>query len=345
MNLIEYGLDATMVSGQTSRIIPARVLEANREIFTLICEHGEISARLKGTFYKQLSEDQSMPVVGDFVKIQYNPAGHSLISEVMPRKSIFFRTDLSGHAPGYVKTVKAQVVAVNFDYVFIMVALNHDFNMNRIQRYFSIALQSGALPVIVLTKADINERYESIVDEVSSFTGCKQVYAISALTGLGLSALEKYFTLGKTIAIIGSSGVGKSTLVNAIAGEEVMKVGEVRESDSKGRHTTTTRELIKLKNGALIIDTPGMRELGIFEAEEGLTMAFEDVEAIIENCKYRDCRHDREPGCAVREALENRTLTRERWKLYNQLGSENRWGTAKVARTKKEKLREKIRRH
>lgn len=267
--------------------------------------------------------------------IQYNPMGVSLICEVLKRKSQFSRTDLSGHAAGYVKTMKEQVVAVNFDFVFIMISLNHDFNMNRIERYYSVALQSGATPVIILTKADQNEDYEKYGDEVVRFTGCKHTYAISAKTGFGLDALKPFFEEGKTLAFIGSSGVGKSTLLNVMAGEPLMKVNEIREEDSKGRHTTTHRQLIKLKSGAYVIDTPGMRELGLYDVSQGLSQAFEDVEAWIDACKYSDCRHHKEPGCAVRQALDTKALTQERWKLYQQLMVENAWGKSKLPLTKR----------
>lgn len=344
LDLKEYGWQDDFKMGNSPDLIPARVLESHREIYTVVCVHGEITARLKGSFYKTLGDEQCVPVVGDFVMIQYNPSGVSLIALVLNRKSQFSRTDFSGHAAGYVKTMKEQVIAVNFDYVFIMISLNHDFNLNRIERYLSVALQSRATPVIVLTKADSNNAYETHVEEVKRFTGCENVFAISAKTGFGLDALEPFFKTGMTLAFIGSSGVGKSTLVNVMAGEAVMKVNAVRETDSKGRHTTTSRQLIKLACGAMIIDTPGIRELGLFDASEGLGIAFSDVEALIDTCKYADCRHEKEPGCAIREALQKRTLSAERWKLYNQLHSENVWGKSKVPLTKRERLKEKIRR-
>ena len=324
-------------------LIFARVIEAQREHYRVLCEKGELPAKLKGSFYKNMDQDQRVPVVGDHVMIQYNPMGVSLICEVLERKSQFSRTDLSGHAAGYVKTMKEQVVAVNFDYVFIMISLNHDFNMNRVERYYSAALQSGATPVIILTKADQNEDYKKYVDDVVRFTGCEHTYAISAKTGLGLEALRPYFEEGKTLAFIGSSGVGKSTLLNVMAGEPLMKVNEIREDDSKGRHTTTHRQLIKLKSGAYVIDTPGMRELGLYDVSEGLSLAFDDVETLINACKYSDCRHLKEPGCAVREALNTKALTQERWKLYQQLMAENQWGKSKVPMSKREKLNDKIR--
>ena len=323
IDLKEYGWQDDFRKDTSPDLIPARVLESHREIYTVICEHGEITAKLKGSFYKTLGDDQCVPVVGDFVMIQYNPSGVSLVAQVLTRKSQFSRTDFSGHAAGYVKTMKEQVIAVNFDYVFIMISLNHDFNLNRIERYLSVALQSRAMPVIVLTKADSNDAYEAHVEEVKQFTGCENVFAISATSGFGLDALRPFFKTGKTLAFIGSSGVGKSTLVNVMAGEAVMKVNAIRETDSKGRHTTTSRQLIKLASGALIIDTPGIRELGLFDASEGLSMAFADVDDFKDACKYADCRHEKEPHCAVREALKMKTLSLDRWKLYNQLHSEN----------------------
>jgi ribosome biogenesis GTPase len=343
IDLKEYGWQDDFKMSDSPNLIPARVLESHREIYTLVCAHGEITARLKGSFYNNLGDDPCVPVVGDFVMIQYNSSGVSLIVQVLSRKSQFSRTDFSGHAAGYVKTMKEQVIAVNFDYVFIMISLNHDFNLNRIERYLSIALQSRATPVIVLTKADSNDAYEAHVEEVKRFTGCENVFAISAKTGFGLDALRPFFMNGKTLAFIGSSGVGKSTLVNVMAGEEVMKVNAIRETDSKGRHTTTSRQLIKLASGAMIIDTPGLRELGLFDVSEGLGIAFSDVEALIDTCKYADCRHENEPGCAIREALQKRTLSTERWQLYNQLHSENEWGKSKVPLTKRERLKEKMR--
>ncbi len=326
-------------------LIFARVIEAQREHYRVLCEKGDLPAKLKGSFYKNMDQDQRVPVVGDHVMIQYNPLSVSLICEVLERKSQFSRTDLSGHAAGYVKTMKEQVVAVNFDFVFIMISLNHDFNMNRIERYYSVALQSGATPVIILTKADQNEDYKKYVDDVVRFTGCKHTYAISAKTGLGLEALKPYFEEGKTLAFIGSSGVGKSTLLNVMAGEPLMKVNEIREDDSKGRHTTTHRQLIKLKSGAYVIDTPGMRELGLYDVSDGLSLAFDDVETLIDTCKYSDCRHLKEPGCAVRQALNTKELTQERWKLYQQLMAENQWGKSKVPMSRREKLKDKIKKN
>lgn len=335
LDMKAYGWYDALNTGVSKGLLPARVIESQREIYTVMCEQGEVTARLKGAFYKKTDNENHLPVVGDFVSIQYNPSGVSLIAEVLKRKSQFSRTDFSGHAVGYVKTIKEQVIAVNFDYVFIMVSLNHDYNLNRIERYHSVALQSGAVPVFVLTKSDCDAAYALRVEEVKATTGSENVYAISATMGMGLEALRPYFEEGKTLVFIGSSGVGKSTLVNVMAGDDIMKVNAIRASDSKGRHTTTRRQLVKIGSGALIIDTPGIRELGLFDVSEGLSMAFTDVESIIEQCKYADCRHVQESHCAVREALNSKRLSMARWKLYNQLVLENEWGNSKSINKKR----------
>lgn len=342
INLNEYGWNLNYAEDVNNDLIPARVVEVHRELYKVICEHGEIKAKLKGTFYKEIKFDDDIPVVGDFVYIQYNKYGDSLIAKLCKRKSKFSRTDFSGHAVGYVKTIHEQVVAANFDYVFIIVSLNHDFNINRIERYIGASIQSGAEPVIILTKADLNSNYETYVNEIKSQYTDIDVIAISSKTGFGLEALEKYLYNGKTLVFLGSSGVGKSSLVNAIAGQEIMKVNSIREDDSKGRHTTTHRQMIMLPSKTIIIDTPGMRELGMWDAEEGIKKTFCDIEELITKCKFSDCAHKSEPGCAIKQALKTGELDEHRWKRYLQLTNENNFVKQKSAYTKKEKLRNKI---
>ena len=285
--------------------------------------------------------DKEYPVVGDYVLLQYNENGSSLIEEICQRKSSFSRMDFSGHAAGYVKTVKEQVIAANFDYVFILSSLNHDFNLNRITRYISVALQSGGKPIVILTKADECHNPDTYIAQVKSISEKADVFAISAITGFGMKQLNVYIQAGKTIVFLGSSGVGKSTLVNAIAGEEIMVVSEIRENDSKGRHTTTHRQLIELPSGVTVIDTPGIRELGIYDAENGINDTFSDVVQLFAKCKYNNCSHSKEPGCGVNQAIEEGTLSRERWKTYCQLSNENQWGKNKSVYTKKGKLENK----
>jgi ribosome biogenesis GTPase len=254
--------------------------------------------------------------VGDFVFLRHNDSGNSTIARLLPRRSKFSRADFSGHAAGYVKTVREQVVAANFDSVFILSSLNQDFNVNRILRYLTQARGSDAEPVVLLTKADLCESPASYVAEVRARAGDVPVYPVSAKTGEGFAPLAPYLQPGRTVVFLGMSGVGKSSLLNALAGEELMKVSGIREDDARGHHTTTHRQLFRLPMGALIIDTPGMRELGLWDAGAGIDASFSDVEAIVARCRFSDCRHDTEPGCAVKQALSDGMLTREQWEAY-----------------------------
>jgi ribosome biogenesis GTPase len=314
----------------------AIVTEVHRELFTVRCEQGEAHAKLKGSFYK---DNRVFPVVGDKVLINYNENGASLIERVLERKSKFSRTDFSGHAAGYVKAIKEQVLAANFDYVFIVDSLNKNFNVKRITRYLSVAQKSGAKPVVILTKADLCDNIDYYVNEVKNIYDKVDICTISAKSGFGMQTLDSYLKSGTTIVLLGSSGVGKSTLVNAIAGEEIMKVSEIREDDSKGRHTTTHRQMIMLPSGVAIIDTPGIRELGMWEASEGIDDTFSDIRELIKTCKYSNCTHTTEPYCAIKTAIESRTLTKERWKLYCQLKNEDEWGKNKATLTFKKKAK------
>lgn len=342
INLNEYGWNLEYAENVKQDLIPARIVEVHRELYKVICEYGEINAKLKGTFYKDIKFDDDIPVVGDFVYVKYNQYGDSLITKLCRRKSKFSRTYFSGHAVGYVKTIHEHVVAANFDYVFIVASLNHDFNINRIERYIGATIQSSAERVIILTKTDLINDYEKYVNELKSQYANIEVIAISSKTGFGLDALEKYLNKGKTLIFLGSSGVGKSSLVNAIAGQEVMKVNSIREDDSKGRHTTTHRQLIMLPSKTIIIDTPGMRELGMWDAEEGIKKTFADIEDLIDQCKFSDCTHKSEPGCEIKHAIKTGALDENRWKRYLQLKKENNFVKSKSAYTKKEKLINKI---
>lgn len=315
---------------QTENLIPARVIEVHRNFHKIICEHGEMTASLKGSLLNQATESQDFPAVGDFVLIQYN-SSQAVIHEILPRTSKFSRPDYSGHGAGYVKTILEQVVAANFDYVFIMCSLNLDFNVGRIQRYLAAAWQSGGIPVIILTKTDLCEDYEEQLWQVQKASATVDVVAVSAKTGDGLNLLAPYLGKGKTIVFLGSSGVGKSSLVNALAEEEIMKVNEIREDDSKGRHTTTYRQLIKLPDGTLVIDTPGMREISLWDANDGLSELFSDIENLFMQCKFKNCHHDTEPGCAIKAALASGELSEERWQSYCNLKKEAKFTEDKAA--------------
>lgn len=329
INLTNYGFVPDMIP-LNSIGIPARIVAVHKERYALICEQGETYGRLKSSAY-YADTSLNFPTTGDFVLINYNPDGDSQIIKTLHRKTKFSRNDFSGHSVGYVKTVREQVVAANFDYVFIMQSLNHDLNVRRLERYLALACQSGAIPVVVLTKADLAEDSEKLLKTIEKVTVGFEVHSISAKTGYGLETLSNYLQPGKTIVFLGSSGVGKSSLVNALAGNEVMAVREIREEDSRGRHTTTHRQLLMLPNGTIVIDTPGMRELGMWEVSERLGEVFADVEKYIGNCKFSDCRHETEPGCAVKAAIESGELSLERWESYLKIKHEAKFAADKRA--------------
>lgn len=247
------------------------------------------------------------------------------ITETLKRRSSFSRVSSSADRNHELHKQHEQLVAANFDYVFILQSLNDNFNLRRIERYLALSWQSGAVPVIVLTKSDLINDVEEYIYQVESVAIGVDVYAISCKTGEGLDKLKKYFSAGKTLVFLGSSGVGKSTLVNKLMGEEVMRTGEIREEDSRGRHTTTNRQLLMLPTGAMVIDTPGMRELGMWEASEGLDKTFQDVEQFLGMCKFSDCTHTNEPGCKILEAIDNGKLSQERYDSYLKLKNESKY--------------------
>ena len=297
-----------------------RIVQVHRDRYLVRNEKEELYCVLTGS----LRYRDEYPVVGDYVEITVNPYGDSLIQSIRPRRTVFCRPDRGGHADGFVKTMQVQPLIANIDYVFIITSLNHDFSVNRIARYAAMASAGGAIPVAVLTKADLCPNVGEMEEEAASLSRDLQVVSISAYTGYGLERLRPYFTPGTTIALLGSSGAGKSTLINTLAGREIMRTGEIRGEDSKGRHTTTHREMIEL-DGVFLIDTPGLRELGMIDAEEGIAGTFADIAELVSRCALSDCTHRNEPGCAVRKALEDGTLSPERWKTYSRLEKENSW--------------------
>ena len=340
MTINDYGIvpDTNNLPG-----IPARITAQHKERYEIVCQHGITHARLKTKEY--YVDTQVFPTAGDFVMIQYVPNGDSLITATLPRRTFFSRRDPT---PGRGE----QAVAANFDYVFIMQSLNMDFNPKRLERYLTLAWQSGATPVILLTKADLVEDDWDYICRVERVAAGVNIHAVSAHTGYGLPRLNAYLQPGKTVVFLGSSGVGKSSLVNALAGEDIMAVNAIREDDSKGRHTTTHRQLIRLKTCVMIIDTPGMRELGMWDASEGLGEAFTDVEQFLGKCRFTDCRHEREPGCAIRAAIERGELDMQRWESYRKLKEEavdkeellrrkREWskGVAKFSKQRKKEVR------
>jgi ribosome biogenesis GTPase len=293
--------------------LPGRVVVQQRGLYHLATDAGEVAAELSGRFM-HTAEAGAFPVTGDWVAASEG-AGVWSIQAVLPRHGVFQR---KAAGTGY----GAQLVATNVDVALLVAALNADFNPRRLERYLAAARSSGARCVVVLTKADLCRDLVTAMAVASVAAPGERVIALSALTGKGLSALVDELQPGKTAVLAGSSGAGKSTLVNALAGAERMLAGALREDDGRGRHTTTHRELVRLPSGALLLDTPGMRELGLWRAEEAVTGLFEDVQAIEGGCRFRDCTHEHEPGCAVRAALESGELDGGRWAGWRKMQKE-----------------------
>jgi len=312
-------------------LLPGRVTEHRGAQYTVITKHGEGSAVLKGAFIHEATIRADLPCVGDFVLLQYNDSGVSRIEKLLPRRTKFSRLDASGHGYAHIKANREQIVAVNFDYVFILSSLNMDFNVNRIMRYLTQARQSGAQPIVLLTKSDLNPDFQARLADVQTAAPDVPVHAISAHTGAGLEELNEYLLPGKTVVFLGMSGVGKSSLLNALMKRDVMAVKAIREDDSRGRHTTTHRQLFMLPSGAMMIDTPGMREIGLFGADEGISAGFADVESLFALCRFGDCRHETEPGCAVLSALADGSLPRKQWERYLSQKKESLYAEDKAA--------------
>lgn len=290
-------------------LVPARVVKQYRERCLVAAEKGELKADISGRLRHSIANISDFPVIGDWVAVE--SVGHSrgVIHAVLPRRSAFTRK-----AAG--DLTEAQVVAANVDTVFLITGLDGNFNLRRIERYLTAAWDSGASPVIVLNKADLKLNLNETVAEVKRIARGVPVVAVSANDGYNLDVLGTFLAPGRTVAMLGSSGVGKSTLINRLLGEERLRIRPVREDDSRGRHTTTHREIVALPGGALLIDTPGMRELQLWADDEGLDRSFDDIAGLASRCRFADCRHEAEPACAVREAVERGSLDARRLENY-----------------------------
>lgn len=321
INMAAFGLInqyAALAEEYKNDYMVGRILSQEKGLYRLINENGEQLAEVSGKFRYNAKNVSDFPAVGDFVLIDCNNMqGHAVIHDILPRKSVFIRK-----AAG--TSHSEQVVAANIDTVFICMSLNNDFNVRRLERYISVAWDSGATPVIVLTKSDLCQSIEQRICDVEKIAMGIDIVVTSGFEEEGCSKLLPYIKDGKTVALIGSSGVGKSTLINRLLGEERLETNGLR-NDDKGRHTTTRRELFLLKQGGMVIDTPGMRELGLWDTDEGLDKTFSDIEDLAAMCRFNNCSHTSEPGCAINEAISNGELSKERWLSYQKLKAENRY--------------------
>jgi len=300
-------------------LLPARIARVDRGQYLTISEAGQLPAQLAGKLHFTAASRADFPAVGDWVALAPRQApSRSTIHGVLPRLSKFSRKEAGD------ETVE-QILAANVTKILLVSGLDGEFNPRRIERYLTLAWGSGAEPVIVLNKADLCADLTSRMEQVAGLAAGAPVLAVSGTTGEGLPALRAVLREGDTVAFLGSSGVGKSTLVNALLGEERLAVGDVRPGDSKGRHTTTHRELVLLPGGGVLIDTPGMRELQLWGEEAGLASAFADIESLAAGCRFEDCRHDCEPGCRVLAAIASGELPPERLRSYLKMQKELRY--------------------
>ena len=320
MRLSELGWDEALAAQfaphEKAGVQPGRVAIEFNHNYRVYVDDGEIDAVAAGRLKHHADSRADLPAVGDWVAVRKRPdEDRGSIQAVLPRRSKFSR-----RAAGNV--TDEQVVAANADVVFLVMALDDDFSVRRLERYLLLARESGAAPVVLLTKPDLADDVPARVADVMTVAGDLPVHVLSPKFSQGLEHVRAYLGTGRTGALLGSSGVGKSTIINRLVGDEVQKTREVREADSKGRHTTRHRELVPLPGGGLIIDTPGMRELQLWDAGEGVREAFDDIESLASECYFSDCRHRGEPRCAVKAAVEAGRIPSERYESYLKLQAE-----------------------
>ncbi|MBK9709628.1 MAG: ribosome small subunit-dependent GTPase A [Acidobacteria bacterium] len=297
-------------------MIPGRVSTEFNKFYKVQTSEGEKLAEIAGRMKHEAQSRSELPAVGDWVALRLNKTRDSaVIHALLPRRSRFARKSKGS------KT-EEQIVGANIDTVFLVTSLNQDFNPRRIERYLAVVWESGATPVVLLTKTDLCEDVTEKTAIMLETARGVEVHPVCAIKDEGLDALQKYFVTGQTVALIGSSGVGKSTIINRLIGSEKQKVLEVREHDDRGMHTTRHRELILLPAGGIVLDTPGMREFQLWGAEDGIETTFDDIEALAAHCQFTDCKHQTEPRCAVRHAIESGALAVERFDNYLKLQQE-----------------------
>jgi ribosome biogenesis GTPase / thiamine phosphate phosphatase len=309
-------VDAAFAPNAAEGLIPARVVLEHTHIYRVVTADGELLARVSGRLRHRAANRADFPTVGDWVAIApARHAGDARIMAVLPRRSRFSR-----RAAG--DPTEEQVVAANIDTVFLVAGLDGDFNPRRIERYLLVAAESGASPVIVLNKADVVPAPDALAASVRALAPHIPIHVVSCRIPESIEVLRQYLGHGQTGALLGSSGVGKSTIVNRLVGHDLLRTQDVRESDSRGRHTSTARQLVRLPGTGVLIDTPGMRELQLWDTGETGAGAFDDIDTLADGCRFRDCRHQQEPGCSVRLAIAAGDLPVERLESYHKLKSE-----------------------
>jgi ribosome biogenesis GTPase len=336
--LLELGWDPVFQrhyeTQQVTGSFPGRVVSEQRNIYQVMTEQGQLQAEISGKFRNQADINARFPAVGDWVVVVPVPGeAKGIIHALLPERSRFSRQSAGGRERLSGGKTQEQILAANIDTVFIVGAMDggRSSNMRRIERYLTLAWNSGAIPVVILNKTDLCPDAPGFLRSLEAVTAGVDVHAVSAKEQTGLEALKQYLYRGKTVAFLGSSGVGKSALINALMGYERQDVGDVRERDRTGRHTTTSRELILLPEGGAVIDTPGMREIQMWAGEDDLGNTFEDITKLARECRFKDCQHKNEPGCAVKEAIERGELDLKRFEYYKKLQKEIHYHEARQA--------------
>jgi ribosome biogenesis GTPase len=311
-------------------LVPERVIAEHRGVYRIAGPAGEMPAEVTGRMMFLAEERLDYPVVGDWVAAAvFDRGAQAVIHRILPRTSVLARKSSGGKIEG-------QAIAANVDIIFVVIGLDHNFNLNRLERYLAVAAGTGARPVVLLSKSDLATDADAMARDAGSRAEGATVIAVSARTGAAMEQVRALLAEGRTACFIGSSGVGKSSIINRLAGKELLKTAEVREADSKGRHTTSHRELFVLASGGIVIDTPGMRELGLWDAGRGIERAFADIELLASRCAFSDCTHRTEPGCAVRAAVGSGALDPGRYESFLKLYREQEHLDAKTDRFKQQ---------
>ncbi|MBU0665326.1 MAG: ribosome small subunit-dependent GTPase A [Proteobacteria bacterium] len=321
MELIKLGLDPWFQERASKLCLPeqriARVTAVDRGWYVVRNEEGEVPARATGKFLNSTESTMNMPCVGDWVCVHYDSEDSASIHTVLPRKSFLHRKSAG-------KNIELQMIAANIDVAFIVQSCHYDFNVARLERYLVMANEGHVEPLLVLTKTDLvtADELEQLISKIRRGGINTRIIAVSNVTGSGLEQIKELMGPGKTYCLLGSSGVGKSTLINQISGQDTLKTGSVSDS-GEGRHTTVRRQLIVLEQGSMFIDTPGMREIGTFGVSEGINDIFDDIQKIAGSCRFTNCSHTKEPGCAVLQAIEDGKLQPEHYGNYVKLKQES----------------------